>query len=88
MPRWRGWSSISAQFYKRRMHSDCEVELEPTKQEVKRKALGLLGIIGLTPDDLTAGKMKHEGKGDDNAFDRFSYPDACLLCLPAVHRAT
>jgi hypothetical protein len=33
-----------------------------SKQEVKRKALGLLGIIGLTSDDLAAWKVKQEAK--------------------------
>ena len=37
-------------------------ELERIRQEVKRKALGLLGIIGLTADDLAAWKMKQDAK--------------------------
>ena len=32
------------------------------KQKVKRKAVGLLGIIGLTTDDLAAWKLKQETK--------------------------
>ena len=41
---------------------EADAELEKLRQEVKRKALGLLGTIGLTPDDLAAWKMKQEGK--------------------------
>ena len=41
---------------------EADAELARLRQGVKRKALGLLGIIGLTPDDLAAWKMKREGK--------------------------
>ena len=46
----------------RHQQGEADAELEKLRQEVKRKALGLLGTIGLTPDDLAAWKMKQEGK--------------------------
>jgi copper oxidase (laccase) domain-containing protein len=39
-----------------------DAELDRLKQEVKRKALGLLGSIGLTADDLAAWMMRQDGK--------------------------
>ena len=38
----------------RHQRGEADANLERMRQEVKRKALGLLGIIGLTPDDLAA----------------------------------
>jgi hypothetical protein len=46
----------------RHQQGEADAELERLRQEVKRKALGLLGIIGLTADDLAAWKMKQDGK--------------------------
>jgi hypothetical protein len=46
----------------RHQQGEADAELERLRQEVKRKALGLLGIIGLTPEDLDAWKMKQEAK--------------------------
>lgn len=39
-----------------------DAELEHIRQEVKRKALGLLGTIGLTAEDLAAWKVKQDEK--------------------------
>lgn len=47
---------------KERHQQGADAELEHIRQEVKRKALGLLGIIGLTPDDLAQWKMKQDAK--------------------------
>jgi len=38
------------------------LEFESVKLEVKRKALGLLGMVGLTLDDLQAWRIKHTNK--------------------------
>ena len=46
----------------RHQRGEADAELERLRQEVKRKALGLLGIIGLTEDDLAAWQAKREGK--------------------------
>ena len=46
----------------RHQQGEADAELERVRQEVKRKALGLLGIIGLTTDDLAEWKMKQETK--------------------------
>jgi hypothetical protein len=42
----------------RHQQGEADAELERIRQDVKRKGLGLLGIIGLTRDDLAAWKMK------------------------------
>jgi hypothetical protein len=36
----------------------ADTELERIRQEVKRKALGLLGTIGLTAEDLAVWQVK------------------------------
>jgi hypothetical protein len=46
----------------RHQQGEADAELERLRQEVKRKALGLLGIIGLTEDDLAAWKVRQESK--------------------------
>ena len=51
----------------RHQQGEADAELERLRQEVKRKALGLLGIIGLTRDDLDAWQVKRgpgEAPGD------------------------
>ena len=41
---------------------EADAELERLRKEVKHKALGLLGTIGLTSEDLAAWKVKQEAK--------------------------
>lgn len=48
-----------------KMRSDLNVisiEFERIKQDVKRQALGILGVVGLTFDDLHAWVVKKEEK--------------------------
>lgn len=47
---------------KERHQQGADAELERIRQEVKRKALGLLGTIGLTAEDLAVWKVKQDRK--------------------------
>jgi hypothetical protein len=56
------YNEIGQEQKERHQQGEADAELERLRQEVKRKALGLRGIIGLTPDDLAVWRVKQEAK--------------------------